>query len=55
MNLVYLYDRGNPNDQIASGQLRFDSGSVVAFGPVNNDGISSHTRSKQYLLNSWDD
>lgn len=41
MNLVYLYDRGNPNDQIASGSLRFDDGSIISFGPVNNDGKSS--------------
>lgn len=35
---MYIYDRGNPNDQIASGQLRFDDGSTVAFDAVNNDG-----------------
>lgn len=38
MNTVYLYDRGNPNDQIASGRLRFDDGSTVSFGGINNDG-----------------
>lgn len=41
MNIVYLYDRGNPNDQIASGTLTFDDGTVVHTGPLNNDGSAT--------------
>lgn len=41
MNIVYLYDRGNSNDQIASGTLTFDDGTVVDTGPVNNDGSAT--------------
>lgn len=38
INLIYLYDRGNPNDQIASGILKFSDGSVVTVGAINNNG-----------------
>jgi hypothetical protein len=55
MNLVYLYDRGNTNDQIASGQLRFDDGSVVECGPVNNDGSSLIYLLQTTLTESKDD
>jgi len=55
MNLIYIYDRGNPNDQIASGQLRFDDGSVVACGPANNDGSSFIYLWQTSLTESMDD
>lgn len=38
MNMIYLYDRGNINDQIASGMLTFDDGSALSVGALNNDG-----------------
>ncbi|KZP03219.1 hypothetical protein FIBSPDRAFT_1055413 [Athelia psychrophila] len=38
MNMIYLYDRGNINDQIASGLLTFSDGSVITVGALNNDG-----------------
>ncbi|KZP12183.1 hypothetical protein FIBSPDRAFT_166797 [Athelia psychrophila] len=41
MNIIYLYDRGNPNDQVASGTLTFDDGTVISTGPLNNDGSAT--------------
>jgi hypothetical protein len=40
MNMVYLYGRGNPKNQITAGQLGFDDGNFVSFGPINDDGSS---------------
>lgn len=54
MNIVYLYDRGNSNDQIASGTLTFNDGTVIHTGPLNNDGsatrISFPTRLSKSVL-----
>ncbi|KZP12170.1 hypothetical protein FIBSPDRAFT_1050208 [Athelia psychrophila] len=41
MNMIYLYDRGNVNDQIASGMLKFDDGTALSVGALNNDGSAT--------------
>jgi LmbE family N-acetylglucosaminyl deacetylase len=38
---VVLHDRPNPDDQVLAGELRFSDGSVVAFGPLANDGAAT--------------
>ena len=45
VNMIYLYDRGNINDQIASGIFMFDDGSEVSIGALNNNGTYDTTHS----------
>jgi hypothetical protein len=39
VNTIYLYDEGDPSNQIVSGELKFSDGSLVTIaGGLNNDG-----------------
>ena len=41
VNMIVLYDRPNPNDQITGGTIQFSDGSTVNIGPLNNDGSAT--------------